>query len=435
MAKLLFGLILLSFYTLTSCQAQEQGKPDLCRSKTQTFMKNIDWSVNHTLSTATVNWTKWTNEMETDKCLNDTQRISVQLWRSDAKLSAKPTCNQLHPGNEVTLHQQKELVKQNLTRFEHVVGGFDYMIRFCPCQSNNRSHPCSCQHDHFLYQCSRILKPGSDENQVFQWCKGGNDASNSKMTARAPIIDCNGAKLSGTVTSCTPIQSYDKVRVKLYERTPEESNCSYDDHQIRNEQQLDVFLERINKTTGNFYLEKDNLDPEKQYCVVIELLDHPYCQMPTFMVGGPSSQPAVCKTHIGPPIQISKCSPSSDTYKSIKKVANFSNQSIVIVSVLVLATLIIIGLIVLCVCRRNNIKNCLNSRFKRKYRMEPSMANQNLIEESKSIVVVKNPEEPRVFLLSFTDDDDIKEINRILRQWVQSLGIKVIITTTSVGIF
>ena len=115
----------------------------------------------------------------------------------------------------------------------------EYILRLCPCggvrNSKGGAWVCDCDYGSGETHCSSVFKvqDSPSEGAVYPWCKeppapsattsthgpppmppaGGN---NSLLNLDSPGTTCSSVLLAGTLTSCTPIQDYDRVRINLF---------------------------------------------------------------------------------------------------------------------------------------------------------------------------------------------------------------------------
>ena len=118
----------------------------------------------------------------------------------------------------------------------------EYILRLCPCGGVRSSKGggawvCDCDYGSGETHCSSVFKvqdsPAGAEGSVYPWCKeplaapstnshgppGGMPAGNSSSLLKldSPGTACSSVLLTGTLTSCTPIQDYDRVRINLFQ--------------------------------------------------------------------------------------------------------------------------------------------------------------------------------------------------------------------------
>ena len=89
---------------------------------------------------------------------------------------------------------------------------------------------CDC-HNPFKAQCSRVLDvkptPSSQpaiqswKNVVMDWCKNSpsskdNNVPISEFNLNALLLNCTHLNIKGSMASCTPIQTYDKVKMTFH---------------------------------------------------------------------------------------------------------------------------------------------------------------------------------------------------------------------------
>ena len=117
------------------------------------------------------------------------------------------------------------------TTFLHVVEN-SYILRLCPCGKVIRNRRvCDCENTSAL--CSRVIKIDQPEKaRVFESCRQpdkpkGNTEQNiqaadaimstrhakNAITMKSPSTTCTSVLLAGSLTPCTPVQRYDRVKV------------------------------------------------------------------------------------------------------------------------------------------------------------------------------------------------------------------------------
>ena len=115
--------------------------------------------------------------------------------------------------------------------FLHIVEE-SYILRLCPCGMVRKNHMrvCDCKHTSAL--CSSPIKiQQPPEAAVFPWCRPDWEDGIKHSMARpqgvtleplektdffeleSPAMTCHSILLAGSITSCTPIQAYDRIRV------------------------------------------------------------------------------------------------------------------------------------------------------------------------------------------------------------------------------
>ena len=139
--------------------------------------------------------------------------------------------------------------------FVHVVED-EYILRLCPCgggvrsKSSNGRHPwvCDCDYGSGETHCSSVFHVVSagaagGGGKVYPWCRqpyvhhqstpltddeDGGNSNSSLLNIDSPGTACSSVLLTGTLTSCTPIQDYDRVRINLFQLgEPPQKNNKY----------------------------------------------------------------------------------------------------------------------------------------------------------------------------------------------------------------
>ena len=118
------------------------------------------------------------------------------------------------------------------TTFLHVVEK-SYILRLCPCGKIRKlKRVCDCEYTSAL--CSGVINIEQPEKaKVFDWCSPMSnfkdfpqelatnedevviDVPQVKVTMNSPTTTCNSVLLAGSLTPCTPVQSYDRVKVYI----------------------------------------------------------------------------------------------------------------------------------------------------------------------------------------------------------------------------
>jgi len=115
------------------------------------------------------------------------------------------------------------------TTFLHVVEK-SYILRLCPCGKVRKfKRVCDCDYTSAL--CSGVINIDQpDSAKVFDSCRPistskGKESENDSdegetvpqvknaITMNSPTTTCNSVALAGSLTPCTPVQSYDRVKV------------------------------------------------------------------------------------------------------------------------------------------------------------------------------------------------------------------------------
>ncbi len=252
----------------------------------------------------------------------DYEVIWLELWRPPAKNSLRWSRDEiyrygrcddldnlvgnLHVGNVVHSPGESQVL------FKHIVDT-DYVLRLCPCRRRGQRH-CECEfkeHDLRSYCSDLIRVPENVPAKVFSWCKAGDEAGGG-IALRRPYVECDGARVSGVMVSCTPVRGYDKVLVRLH--PAENDSIEYCDQLSSGQVVPGVVqeignLKRLNDTHGTFVISSDELRPSATYCITLELLGNPYCQQPDVDLSPAKDlrrhAPSVCSAQISEPLRTS----------------------------------------------------------------------------------------------------------------------------------
>ena len=187
-----------------------------------------------------------------------------------------------------------------------------------------------------------------------------------------------------------------------------------------------------NGTTGDFSVKIENLKENSTFCVVVELVDHPYCDS-HLTIGHQLNQPIVCTNHVLQPIILPKC-----TEEPIIIDNSSSDSRKIIIGTLagLLGLLAITGFFIF----YYRCKSKKRERTERGKLQSPSKPYLNSTPIIKSGALVPNSQAtsctntllskisvtiPDIFLLYFPDTKHFEEINSIFRDWLTSLGNRV----------
>lgn len=241
------------------------------------------------------------------------------------------------------------------TTFLHVVEE-NYILRLCPC-GRRRQHQrvCDCDYGSGNTVCSGLLKVET-KSKVYPWCtkEGARETYKDLIDVNSPHVACSQILMWGKMHSCTPIQDYDKVRVTLHQidlarrmaetgvTNDEDFQCQMGHDFARKVRSEDVQLVRVGDI-GEFSIVAENLTRQTSYCIQIELLDHPYCNI-HHTVGHAVFQPPVCRTSILQPATLGPCESAANVETSItsEKDANNLKYGMILLGVILVVLLVAI---------------------------------------------------------------------------------------------
>lgn len=313
------------------------------------------------------------------------------LWKHGNAIQTKLTTNS---SNNHTLQFLGPV------KFYHVVER-QYLIRICPCTDGQN---CMCDHGG-SFVCSQILNVTEKEreDQVFAWCRG------SKLPAPTPMIGTPTFKhcpskvlLAGVLPSCTPVRSYDIVEVVLQPMYHGINDCKELPRDGNGGIWRRINLEPVNVTHGKFRIEIGNITHDTQYCLRVELLNHPYCNSGSDITLNRLS--SICRPiSLNNPIMIEDmvCGKSEPCESK-------PNLALIAGSSLFAALFLAIGLILY----------HRYSSHKRHLSREESALQRHLLQTT--------PLHPDIFFLYWEESPDFGEINRLVVRWLVGLGHKVL---------
>jgi len=287
--------------------------------------------------------------------------------------------------------------------FYHVVEE-QYMLRICPCRNLNL--PCTCEHaGQSVAVCSEILEVSNNgEEQVFPWCKGEIESSPTPLIG-VPVLQHCPAKvmLTGTLPSCTPVRHYDQVEVVLQPMSQEVDDCRKRPRDGVGRLRKLIPLEAVNTTHGMFHVVIENITHDTQYCLRVELVNHPYCNS--------GSDHAMTRlTPVCRPISLKKPILIEDHVCGRPQPCEPQhNLPLITGASLVAALLLAVGLVL------SHRMSCRGGET----RGEGGAVERLLLPPP-------SPLHPDLFFLYWGDSTDFLEVNRLVVRWLTGLGHRVI---------
>ena len=186
-----------------------------------------------------------------------------------------------------------------MTTFLHVVEEL-YVFRLCPCGRRKlHQRVCDCDYGSGKTHCSKLTKfQLSPSAKVYPWCQPERGVSvpidleqGKYLKIDSPGTTCKSVMLAGSLYSCTPIQSYDKVKVTLFpidinKRMIEAGVPGVQDVKCIGDRDfgipdaaasIEAKLMDIGRGRGEFSVLAPSLQENSTLCIQVELLNHPYC--------------------------------------------------------------------------------------------------------------------------------------------------------------
>lgn len=427
--------------------AQDRSEPkfesiadhkSVCEQRLKDWMIELNPQVSEDDASLTINWT--TLDQELQGCTFE--KLWFELWRLDPsrnqKINEVANYGSLDYFNKYErcssmdgfhLHESLNHSLQSLnpiTTFHHVVQEH-YVLRLCPCgRRKPSSYICDCENgSSFQPMCSKLItfeRPINSTREVFDWCAHDRDdtfvmESSDGAAVKTPSISCSSVTLAGTMASCTPIQSYDKVQILLHPNSNNISNCGPHDHQAGNVSRYTVNLEQINGnlTHGRFTLEVTDLEPDKAYCIVVDLSDdhHPYCKQTIEYGSKQKHLPPICRTAIKTPLVLGSC-------PNATKLPLVTNGWFMVILVIILVLIVTLCLFVIfCVWTRRSTNADSED-------LEYSKKAPSTFDTGTGSTSVESLKEQTIFLLFFNESRLFMDLNLKLVQWLEAVGVKVI---------
>ena len=195
----------------------------------------------------------------------------------------------------------------------------------------------------------------------------------------------------------------------------------------------DLKIADVNGTSGDFSVKIENLKENSTFCVVVELVDHPYCDS-HLTIGHQLNQPIVCTNHVLQPIILPKCTEGPII---IDDTSSDSRRIIIGTLAGLMGLLAIIGIFIFyyrCKSkkRERTERGKLQSPTKHPYlNSTPIIKSGALVSNSQATSCTNtllskiSVTIPDIFLLYFPDTKHFEEVNSIFRDWLASLGNRV----------
>lgn len=393
-----------------------------------------------------VNWMGLGESLSKSGC--DLENLYLELWRvidtgghrpdnfgTQSYFTSYERCNKLEPEHFVYHSARAYDSRTPIASFVHVVED-EYMFRLCPCGRRRHQRVCDCQYDNNFAkaQCSRVMTVNRTSESIMPWClpasiEDGSEAASNQLieevSLKSLLMNCTHVLVAGTMASCTPIQSYDKVLLTFHklENSSSDTCLPTRDFGITNPIRVESRLFSQSPIQVNYsssvgdFTAIVGLEPDSSYCVQLEHVDHPYCVREVMVGRVHNKMPRVCSAHMAKPISTAACS-----ILPTNIVTNFSitHDPVFIAVALILAVLVFIIMLCLfckCCCRRSSkLKNNSDIRFETE--RAPMIARSAV----SSRITGLNNAGKRVFLLHFLRDEEEDVRCQLLREWIQSFA-------------
>ena len=450
----------------------------VCENVLTKWLTNVDYHVIPENATLTVDWSSLDNRLHGNGCKYD--NLFLELWRvvkppvsrrpdnfgTEGYFNTYERCNKLEP-DSFRYHATEAKLSSKLANatnkavFTHVVED-EYVLRLCPCGRRRHQRVCDCEYDigQAKTHCSEVFRiKKSPKAKVLKWCMpeytksdeanyyaddpssstsatttttGPDDSHGAEIVVRSTLINCTHALVGGTIPSCTPIQSYDKVELSFHKSVNKTAkNCSQI-HDFGTPKAVKV-VARLdpNSTydtngkmteeigTGEFSVIV-GLSNDSNYCLQIEFVDHPYCSR-RLIIRDTQKLPKICSVHVTNAIPTGKCIKHIRPRTSHKDNFPFWLEKLFLG--LFLGTLLV-TIIVLVVCIRSWVSKHLNKKFPNDREHEHILIDSPIIKPGPW-----RPKRPRssnalsVFFLHFSSNNGEEDLRcRLMREWLQSIA-------------
>ena len=228
---------------------------------------------------------------------------------------------------------------------------------------------------------------------------------------------------------------YNLLQVELHPASVQQMECLWGVDWLQNEEPgsttivsvSDLKIADDNGTSGDFSVKIENLKENSTFCVVVELVDHPYCDS-HLTIGHQLNQPIVCTNHVLQPIILPKCTEEPIIIR------DESDSRRIIIGTLagLLGLLAITGFFIFYYrCKSKKRERTDRRKLQSQTKQNPIIKSGPLVSNfqdtsctntllSKISVTI-----PEIFLLYFPDTKHFEEINSIFRDWLASLGNRV----------
>ena len=321
----------------------------------------------------------------------------------------------------------------------------NYILRLCPCGRRRQDQRvCDCDYGSGKTHCSGLLKVAKDPSlKVYPYCVNTEETAKSDdfLDLDSPGTTCESVMLGGTLHSCTPIQEYDKVRIKLHkidlaklmaERgvgSKSDFKCIDSDLQANAiEKTIEQKMIDAGDGKGEFSIWARNLRGNSTFCIQVELVDHPYCNI-HHTVGHVVHQPVVCVNNMAQPVILPDCEVVANVETSITSDSDAFKQKVMwgVLTCLVFALVLAIGFGVV-YCKR---QKTLRLRYINAKRADDLMMDDSPILKNKGFattlfshhLLCQPPGD--VFFLHFPETKEFEQANEILREYMSSFGCRV----------
>ncbi len=426
-----------------------------CQAVLDDWMWQLRPDLDGANATLSVRWGGLDRALVNRNCRYDS--MWLELWRLAEAEEDPPwrrsdvrrlhLCDGLHSGRFLLHSSLRHRPDDAESRFGHAVEE-RYVLRLCPCGKRSgplstlpgQSRRCDCEYRDSRSFCSQLLRfprPEGARGGAFHWCGGKRDGGETDGADAGadvfyPRAHCDGgAVISGVLASCTPIQVYDRVRLRLYKQQEGDAgNCDVTHHRVVGRvPEENATLTKVNLTHGSFSTSfKGKLESGASYCLTLDLVEHPYCHQSSIIIvhAGSSSSfsspqtPSVCSSHVVAPLTIGEACRDTATAALLYK-----RQAGVVVAVVMVGIVVVIFFLGLAFV-------VLHS-----YRKRKSLANSKEfispgreVEKSKRQPLLTPPDVRgrKVYLLHFggpAAPSYLSRANEVLRRWMTEIGCEV----------
>ncbi len=442
-------LLSLALHLVGGLVLQPMGKPNLsaaeapCQAAVDRWLTDLRPVANASSATLHVDWALLDADLDKTGCTFSA--VVLQLYRLNPQAKdklAKADYFQQHDAvrclwldtDVLSFHSelshfggQREEGEQKHV-FEHV---FDesYILRACMCSLSVSAETCNCISPDTKPRCGPPINVKSvavADSSAFDWCPREKTFSSEKAVLRvtttaAPIVDCTSVRLSLSLASCLPLQSYDRIRVDFFAADVSDASddgaCA-DPRHYSHRARSATAAERVrpsNRTHSTFEVTIEHLLPNTTYCYSLELTEHPYCNTNTeILVNQPEEW--VCSSHFVKPIRTKSSSECSMTpsLSSLSDAAPHTvlQKALLACALVLVATVAAAGTALFFVRRM------------RQKRMSPAVS------------LCSPPEQPMpharatdghsVYLAVFPESEEFVDLADKFKAWLEALGQEVI---------
>jgi len=130
---------------------------------------------------------------------------------------------------------------------------------------------------------------------------------------------------------------------------------------------IEAPIKEGNGSSGEFSKLSNDFAPSTNYCLLVEIVDHPYC-VPTLLIDhnpmkGEHQIPKNCRIHLKAPVQTPSCA------KNIGQIVSQEGSNVYVVFIFAVASATLVGIILVClICAYNKVKStCPRERKGQKF--------------------------------------------------------------------